>query len=201
MSINRERERQQERRQAKLDREMAERDKNFEELILHDRTQETLLEAYLDRMSELMLEKGLMKSKESSEIRYIARIRTLIVLRRLNDLLRLDRKRKAIVINFLYESHLIDNPISIIDMTEANLDNIDLRYGYFPDIKLSGASLIDARLEQISLQNSDLRGVNLSSADLSEGDLDSALLENAFLDEAIFSDASLVSANLTVPAQ
>jgi uncharacterized membrane protein YqjE len=47
------------------------------------------LEAYFDRMTELLLKEGLRKSQEDDEVRSIARTRTLAVLRSL------DRKRKG----------------------------------------------------------------------------------------------------------
>ncbi len=48
--------------------------------IADDNQREAALLAYLDKMSELLLEKELRKSTEDSEVRKIARVRTLTVL-------------------------------------------------------------------------------------------------------------------------
>jgi hypothetical protein len=72
------------------------------QLIEEQRTQDEALQAYLDQMGKLLLEKNLRASKEISEVRNVARAQTLAVLGRLNS----DRKRTVIV--FLYETILIN---------------------------------------------------------------------------------------------
>src|SRR6266516_6331897 len=49
-----------------------------------DKQREDLLQIYLDRMSELLLDKQLRTSDPKDEVRYIARSRTLTVLSRLD---------------------------------------------------------------------------------------------------------------------
>ena len=71
-------------------------------------------------MSELLLHENLCKSKPDDEVRKIARVRTLTVLTRL------DGKRKGSVIQFLYESELIDKNKTIIDLLGADLNNAEL---------------------------------------------------------------------------
>src|SRR5918997_7015992 len=75
---------------AKAERELAEQ-----------RAQHEALQAYLDQMSTLLLEKDLRNSEEDSEVRTLARARTLTVLRRL------DPNRKSAVMQFLVEAELI----------------------------------------------------------------------------------------------
>ena len=87
-------------------------------------------------MSELLLDKGLRKSAEDDEVRKIARVRTLAVLRRLNG------KRKAIVLEFLHESKLIEKGKSIVTLRGANLNQAILR----------GADLTYADLRHVDLQ-------------------------------------------------
>ena len=48
------------------------------------RAQDPALQAYLDQMSTLLLEKDLRNSEEDSEVRTLARARTLTVLERLD---------------------------------------------------------------------------------------------------------------------
>src|SRR5260221_2553850 len=76
---------------AKIEREIAE-----------DNQYEAALQAYIDKMSELLLEKKLRDSKPEDEVRKIARVRTLTVLPRL------DNRRKKSILQFLYESGLIE---------------------------------------------------------------------------------------------
>ncbi len=75
-----------------------------------DNRHEVALQAYIDKISELLLEKHSAVSKlENEEVRKIARVRTLRVLRGL------DGARKGSVLQFLYESGLIEKGKSIIE--------------------------------------------------------------------------------------
>jgi hypothetical protein len=67
-----------------------------------DNQREAALQAYLDKMSELLLEKHLRDLAEEDEVWKIARIRTLTVLRKL------DGERKGDVIKYLQEAGLIN---------------------------------------------------------------------------------------------
>ena len=62
---------------ARTDREIAERRAEQERRIAERRAQDEVLETYLDRMSELLVEKQLLKSQPNDEVRGMARIRTL----------------------------------------------------------------------------------------------------------------------------
>jgi hypothetical protein len=81
---------------------------------------ENALQAYIDKMSELLLHEKLRDSAEDDEVRNIARVRTLSVLRGL------DGKRKGDVIQFLHESGLIDKDKCIINLINADLSKADL---------------------------------------------------------------------------
>src|SRR5215208_3495530 len=69
--------------------------------LAEQRAQDEALQAYLDQMGQLMLESDLRKSKEDSEVRSVARARTLTVLSRL------DPSRKTAIIQFLVEAELV----------------------------------------------------------------------------------------------
>jgi hypothetical protein len=86
-----------------------------------DNQHEAALQAYIDKMSELLLKEHLRTSTEEEEVRQIARIRTLTVLRRL------DAERKGSVIQFLQEAGLIKKEKAILDLTGADLRGADLR--------------------------------------------------------------------------
>jgi hypothetical protein len=66
--------------------------------VENQRAQDAALQAYLDQMSQLLLDEGrpLRQPKEGDEVRTLARARTLTVLPRL------DGERKASVVRFLY---------------------------------------------------------------------------------------------------
>ena len=91
-------------------RTQAERD------IALDNQHEAALQAYIDNMSELLLEKKLRDSAEDDEVRKIARVRTLTVLPRL------DVRRKRSVLNFLAESGLIIKGKRIVDLSGADFE-------------------------------------------------------------------------------
>src|SRR5207302_636125 len=129
---------------------------NLDREIAIDKQRGDELQTYLDRMNNLLLEKALHKSGSDSEVRYIARARTLAVLRNL------DPARKLIVVQFLQGSGLIqDGGGSLIK--RANLSKVDLS-----NTNMSGADLSEADLRGANLSRSDLSEANLRRADLRE---------------------------------
>ena len=101
----------------KTEQRLAEQRNKTEQRLAEQREQEDLLQVYLDRMSELLLEKNLRKSEPHSEVRNIARARTLTVLSRLS------KYRKATMLQFLHEANLIGNTTdsNIISLQGASL--------------------------------------------------------------------------------
>ena len=84
-----------------------------------DNQRETILQAYIDKMSELLLEKRLRESQPEDEVRKIARIRTITVL------FQLDARRIGYVFAFLDEAGLMShksNEESIVSFYQANLE-------------------------------------------------------------------------------
>lgn len=163
------------RREREAEDRQAEREHQREQ----DRAREATLQAYLDRMTDLMLgEEGLKQSKEAAEQRTIARARTLTALRQL------DGERKGALLQFLYESGLIGQPLAYEGQPEGL---VDLR-----SADLSGANLEGADLEGANLGAVDLRGANLTEVDLRRADLQGADLRGAYLH-----GANLVGADLT----
>jgi Pentapeptide repeats (8 copies) len=115
------------------------------------RAQNETLQAYLDQMSGLLLEKDLRASEEDSEVRTLARARTLTVLSRL------DPSRKTAVMQFLVEAklvHRVEEREPIIRLADADLSGADL----------IGADLSRANLSGTHLFGADLRGAYLIGA-------------------------------------
>jgi uncharacterized protein YjbI with pentapeptide repeats len=158
--------------------------------IAADRQRETVLQSYLDKIADLLLKEKLRVS-ENEEVRDIARIRTLTVLRGL------DAKRKRIIILFLKEAQLITQNKPIISLTEANLERADLTKINLAGISLAGADLVEANLSGADLTGADLSGVDLYGGNLTNANLDRINLTGANLDEADLTKASLNNANLT----
>src|SRR5450755_2744499 len=92
--------------------------------IALDKQQEDALQAYLDKMTELLLDKNLSRSEQSDEVHYVARLRTSTVVRRL------DAGRKGSLIRFLSESGLmnqgIGNDLRGIDLRRVDLSGLNL---------------------------------------------------------------------------
>lgn len=131
---------------------------------------QTTLEAYYDRMRDLLLKEGLRNSQKESEVRIIARSLSLAVLKSL------DAKRKGQVIQFLQESKLIRGPSPILSLRGADLREADLSF-----LDLKEIMLMECRLEGANLHYADLKGADLSISSLSRANLSNANLANARL--------------------
>jgi uncharacterized protein YjbI with pentapeptide repeats len=166
---------QAERQQAMEEQQQALEDRRAraEQKLAEQRAQDEALQAYLDQMSSLLLEKDLRTSEQESEVRTLARARTLTVLERL------DPSRKTAVYQFLVDSDLVQS-----------IDERD------PIISLNGADLGGANVSDANLRNADLNGADLSEADLYKADLSGANLRFASLILADLRWANLSEANL-----
>jgi uncharacterized protein YjbI with pentapeptide repeats len=183
---------QQDAHQQKIEEKRAKSDRHIEE----QRAQDAALQAYLDQMSQLLLEGDLLDSKQDSEVRTLARARTLTVLTRL------DSRRKGSVVQFLYEASLInkENPVvslSDVRLSGANLSHLELSNANLSEAELKGANLSDANLSDANLSEAELKGANLSDANLSDANLSDAKLDGADLSLANLPGADLSGANLS----
>jgi uncharacterized protein YjbI with pentapeptide repeats len=158
--------------------------------VADDRQNQAALEAYLDRMTELLLEKGLQESRKDDQVRTIARTRTLAVLQSL------DGGRKGQVVRFLYESGLIGSKTAIVSLSGADLGGVDLYKASLSGADLSKANLSGADLRWAFLSGANLSGANLSGADMTWINLNRANLAKATLSEANLTKATLSEANL-----
>jgi Pentapeptide repeats (8 copies) len=134
---------------AKAERELAEH-----------RAQDEALQAYLDQMSQLMLDRKLLDADQGAPVYPLAQARTSTII------LRLDAEHNESVTRFLIDSGLAVS-------SEASSARI-LR-----GITLSHATLSDAVLDQADLSYADLSGADLNQAGLSGADLRRANLRGA----------------------
>jgi len=179
--------------------------------VENQRAQDEALRAYIDSMENLLLEKNLRSSAEGSELRLLARARTLTILPRL------DGNRKGSVLQFLYEAGLIARGEAIIRLKGANLEGtiaprtIVLRFrtarrwslqgiSETSDVEtganLSGAALDQVNLSKANLENARLAEASLSFTNLSEANLSGANLSGALLGGAILNGANLRDATM-----
>lgn len=163
-----------------------------------DNQREIALQNYIDKMSELILEKKLLDSAEEDKVRKIARVRTITVLAQLNA------RRIGYVFAFLREAGLMSTtPNScVVSLKDANLRAVKWGQAELTSAILSGAILSDADLSGAFLSQADLsrvrlRDANLSGAHLSQINLSGAILIRADLSGANLSGASLSEANLS----
>jgi uncharacterized protein YjbI with pentapeptide repeats len=133
------------------------------------RAQDEALQSYLNQMSGLLLERDLRASEEDSEVRTLARARTLTVLGRL------DPSRKTALMQFLVEADLVqrvDGRDPIISLRDADLREADLRFADLPGANLHSANLREADLRDADLFDADLQFANLREAFLRDADGD-----------------------------
>jgi uncharacterized protein YjbI with pentapeptide repeats len=187
---------QQDVRQQRIEDQRAEAERE----LAVQRAQDEALQAYIDQMGSLLLERDLRNSAEGGEVRTLARARTLSVLERI------DENRKARALRFLYEANLITSPHPIISLETADLRGADLsaattvievRPGVnmlaptpptnWSRIDLSGSYLSNANLLGDNLRNVDLSRTHLYGSNLSKADLSDANLSGAVLGPTIFS--------------
>jgi uncharacterized protein YjbI with pentapeptide repeats len=191
--------------QRQREREAEDAQQAHELAVENQRAQDAALQAYLDQMSQLMLDKDrpLRQSEARDEVRTLARARTLTVLPRLNG------ERKWSVLQFLYESDLVTKGRVVLDLRGADLRGMYLSKpdlgvtvdypGFRPWRRIRWGepwqSHIMSSLRQLDLAAAHSR---LSKADLSFVNLSGARLSQALLDEAILRDADLRRADLSI---
>ena len=176
---------------AETEREAAEKRAQTEREIAADNQQEAALQGYIDKLSELLLHENLREPQVEAKVCNIARVRTLTVLPRL------DKDRKKIVLQFLYESGLIQKDKPIVVLRGANLSSANLRNADLSGANLSGANLNSADLSHAKLNGADLRDTILFGATMHSTNLGGANLSGANLLSADLSDAILCNADLS----
>jgi uncharacterized protein YjbI with pentapeptide repeats len=158
------------------------------------------LQTYITDVEKMLLENGLRLADKNSEIRILARAKTLTLVQTL------DGARKGFVINFLSELGLIDSDSPIIDLENANLSNTILRCSYLNGINLNNTNLENADftstiLSESTFSKSNLEGAQLcsvrgSSTNFSNSNLKNAVINRAYLTGSNFGGANLEAADL-----
>ena len=165
---------QQEARQHEIEDQHAQVEREIEA----ERAEQVTLQAYLEQMGTLLLDRGLRAADENSDVRRLARARTLVVLDALSP------PRQELALRFLNEAELIQgsppDEKPVIPLKYASLPNSELPYR----LLLRGANLQQADLSSSNLAHIDLRGTYLAGAHLEDADLEGANLKGADLSGA-----------------
>jgi uncharacterized protein YjbI with pentapeptide repeats len=196
------------------DKEAADKRYKQDKEIALDKQREELFQAYLDRMSELLLEKGLRASRINEEVRNVAKVRTISILKQL------DAMRVGLVFAFLRESGLMGKDMPIVDLTgvdftgvnwsQADMGGVNLSRANFSDANLSGATFRRTTLTAAWFRNTNLhktvfRGAKLQQAvfedvDVSEADFGADIFPaygSTDIDETDLGGASFIRANFS----
>jgi len=156
------------------------RQKEQQEVATREHEQDAALAAYLDQMSDLMIDQQLGRDRKDKDfleehVRKVAEARTIAVL------LEVDSEHKRRPLKLVYELGLINTPRPVLKLKNVGLDEADLReltlrHACLEGADLRRANLHGADLECSNLNQADLRGADLSGADLSGADLTDANL-------------------------
>jgi hypothetical protein len=155
-----------------IEREREEKRAHTEKQFAEDRMKEKALQSFLERLEELLVNHNLYDSKQGDVIRSIARTRTLTTLRQI------DPKRKSILLHFLIDSGLVSikNGSVIIDLSGADLEQVELHDANLEGARLSKANLKGAKLDYCNLKGAILIDANLQSSSLTYCNLEGARL-------------------------
>ena len=212
--------------QAKAEKEIADQRVKVEKEIAESNQREEALQNYLDRLSDLLIDKNviaiavkLQSAKENQsednpppqttleekELLNAAidviRARTLSILRRLGQ----DGERKGDVIRFLIEAEVVSKlnlnfsgaDLTSADLSRTNLSGADLTSVNLSNADLSFATLSNAKIGFATLSNADLSLANLNFANLNFANLSDAKLLCTGLSGAKLVGVKLVGADLT----
>jgi uncharacterized protein YjbI with pentapeptide repeats/membrane protein implicated in regulation of membrane protease activity len=172
--------------------------------LAEQRAQDEALQAYLDQMSQLMLERKLLEAEQGDPVHTLAQARTSTII------LRLDAEHNESVTRFLIDSGLAvrSDPGPVIVGTSGQLlspsgastrilSGIALPHATLSGAYLYAADLSKADLSGAVLTEAQLSGANLKYAVLSGANLSFASLSGANLSSTVLSDADLSFANLS----
>jgi hypothetical protein len=168
----------------------------IEREISLDKSRETALQNYLDKITELLVHDSLRESLPEAEARVAARVWTLTTLRIL------DGERKGILLKFIREAGLIKNGDSIIQLENADLSYVvasetDLSFANFKKTNFQNAQLFHADFTGSNLSGTNFTNANLFESGLVDVDLSDANLSSAGLIGAALNGSNLLGANLS----
>lgn len=172
-----------------ISREQREQDK----AIADDRLRDTILLNYFNDMAALLKENnGTLTA--NPVIATIARAKTLTVIQQL------DSVRNTHLIKFLYEAkQLINgaNPLDLsgADLSEVNFTNVKNYHQNIRSLSLAGALLRNSSFALVDLSNANFREADLTYAQFRKSNLTNADMSRSIIVRADFSGADLKNTN------
>lgn len=151
---------------------------------LHERYQTENIHGYLELMTNLLLKEGLKSDPKNEIVRTIARTHSIRLLRES------DNNRKAIVLQFLNESGLIEAD-PIVNLNGGNIEYANLEGIVLRGVSIKGAYFLHCNLKMAKLNNSDFTGSNFNFADVTD-----AIFQNTNLTYANFIGAKVINCDL-----
>lgn len=161
--------------------------------------QNETLDSYFRVISDLIIKSNLLDINLNKESKIIARTRTIVAIEILND------ERKGQVLQFLYESKLINN--NIIELLGANFKSSEVSGIVLKDTTIKGVYFCDSKFIRSYLDrsvftacdftNSDFSDSSMQNTNLSYTKLINCKLINIDLTTVDFEGADLTNADLT----
>ena len=188
--------------QAELENQRVNAQAELEKGIAKDNLSEEAIQVYLERVTDLLLNKELRQelfaddqsnsSDNDNPGRDVARIITITILRRLEG----DEQRQARILNFLRDAELDKFIFKNANLLRVNLKKVNLELVNLKEAYLDGANLERANLSGANLSGASLEGTNLERASLEGANLSGAYLWKAKLKRASLKGANLEGTNL-----
>jgi Pentapeptide repeats (8 copies) len=177
----------------KIEKQRAEAERELAE----QRAQDEALQAYLNQMSKLILDRKLLEADHGDPVHTLAQARTSTII------LSLDAEHNESVTRFLSDSGLaarskVPSKASVGLLSEIVLSHAKLSGAFLSYDNLSSSDLSGAFLSHANLIGADLSGARLRGADLSGANLSGARLRGADLNGANLSNTTLIETNLSV---
>ena len=162
-----------------------------ERKLSESRQMQAVLEAYFDKMTDLLLSHDLRGVEQGAEEISIATARTIAVVRSL------DATRNRDLLAFLQGAKLVGGATPRIDFTMADLSGANLSGANLTAVNLHKASLWGTKLNTANLSQANLSGAELSGAEIKYADLRRANVSGAHLFGVHLDGTKLIGADLS----
>lgn len=160
--------------------------------ITDNQQRDAVFNAYIRDLSHLLLISDYVLTR--SMLDSIVRPMTLTVLRQL------DPTRKVLLLKFLFESKMISSeyPDTRLDLTDADLNGIDLDRQPMKNLSLVGASLINASFLSMDFNEAEFEATDLTDASFLDVFLQRASFYRSRLVRVRFNQSELILADLSL---
>jgi uncharacterized protein YjbI with pentapeptide repeats len=172
-----------------------------QQLLEEQRAQNTALQAYLDQMNELILDRKLLEVNKGVPVHEPGDpVLTLAQARTTTAITQFDGEHNQAVTRFLSDLGLLRKPalLAKADLDGAKLPNAVLLGANLEGTQLKGADLTEAELIEANFSAEEKvdGGTRDITADLTKADLSKAALQGANLSECLLKEATLTDATL-----